>query len=168
MRQKTQQIDSRQVVDSIIRDSLVCRLALVDCERPYLIPVCFGYDGAALYVHTGMVGRKIDIIHRNPRVCFEFERGVRIKRSGRRACDWGLVYESVVGSGAIAELTRADAKLAGAGWIAAQYCGPDHDIDPEELQQTRIWRIAIDSITGRRSRTSGVEGAPAEPGAPAA
>ena len=73
MRKKNREITNRKEIDEIIRDSQVCRLALSVDDIPYLVPLSFGYDGAAIYIHTALEGKKIDYFELNPRVCFEFE-----------------------------------------------------------------------------------------------
>jgi nitroimidazol reductase NimA-like FMN-containing flavoprotein (pyridoxamine 5'-phosphate oxidase superfamily) len=68
MRRSEREIKDRAVIDAIIRQCLVCRLGLSDGEEPYIVPLCFGYDGEALYVHSASDGRKIDILRKNSRV----------------------------------------------------------------------------------------------------
>ena len=34
------------------RSCQVCRLGLCDGGEPYVVPLCFGYDGEALYFHA--------------------------------------------------------------------------------------------------------------------
>ncbi|MCW8984119.1 MAG: pyridoxamine 5'-phosphate oxidase family protein, partial [Thermoanaerobaculales bacterium] len=60
MRRRDKEITSRQEIDEIIRSALVCRIALADRDEPYVVPVSFGYDGDALFIHTARSGRKID------------------------------------------------------------------------------------------------------------
>ena len=42
MRRKDKEITNRAEMESIIRRSMVCRLALADENLPYLVPLCFG------------------------------------------------------------------------------------------------------------------------------
>ena len=40
--------------------------------RPYLVPLAYGYDGHAIYAHSGP-GRKLDLMRAEPRVTFEVD-----------------------------------------------------------------------------------------------
>src|SRR5271157_1176991 len=98
MRRSEREIKERAVIDATIRQCLVCRLGLADGVEPYIVPLCFGYDGEALYFHSASDGRKIDILRKNNRVCFEFDipEGMREAEQG---CRWGIKYRSVIGFG---------------------------------------------------------------------
>ena len=79
MRRTDREIITRKEIDSIIDSCDVCRLAFAVQNEPYLVPVSYGYDGEALYFHTAREGQKIDCIGANSRVCFEFERNVKLQ-----------------------------------------------------------------------------------------
>ncbi len=42
---------------SILRRGTVLYLAMVDGGRPYVLPLSYGYDGSALYLHCAPAGR---------------------------------------------------------------------------------------------------------------
>jgi len=156
MRRNDKEITRRAEIDAIIRDCEVCRLALAVADEPYLVPVSFGYDGLNLYFHTAAAGRKIDFISANNRVCFEFDRDVRLVEHPDRACKWTFTFESVIGFGTVHELCTAEEKAGGLNRIMEQYSGRRWEFDPAALGQTRVWRIAITSVTGKRSATKEV------------
>ena len=62
MRRKDKEITHRAEIESIIRRSMVCRLALADENIPYLVPLCFGYKDNSLYFHSVGQGRKIEML----------------------------------------------------------------------------------------------------------
>ena len=152
MRRSEKEIKDRAVIDGIIRECRVCRLGLVDEQGPYVVPLCFGYDGAALYFHCALEGRKLAAIRRDSRVCFEFDivDGVR---EAAQACSWSMDYRSVIGFGRAEILTDPEAKRAALQCLMAQYAPgagefsfPDH-----ALQRTCVFKVTIDSITGKHS-----------------
>ena len=151
MRKKEKQIGDSSEIDAIINASSVCRLALSKDNQPYLVPLCFGYDGKSLYIHTAVEGRKIDCFEANNRVCFEFEGHVQVKPDENRACKWSISYESVIGEGNIEELTDSEEKQYGLNRIMRQYSGKEWSFDPKALGVTRVWKITIASICGKRS-----------------
>ena len=110
MRRKDKQISERSIIDSVINNALVCRLATASQNMPYIVPVSFGYDGQSLFIHTAKKGKKIDYFLNNNTVCFEFENNVRLHRDDKIACNWTFEYESVIGYGQIQELLNLEDK----------------------------------------------------------
>ena len=92
MRRKEKEITATEEIEAIIAGAVVCRLAMVDGRRPYVVPLCFGYENRTLYFHTGAKGKKIDVLRNNPNVCFEFDENCRVLEQPA-ACDWGMALE---------------------------------------------------------------------------
>ena len=151
MRRRDREINNRQEIDAIISAALVCRIALSNGTEPYVVPVSFGYDGQALFIHTAKSGRKIDFIEANNRVCFELETNVSLKTDDSSACKWTFEFESVIGYGTIIELETAEDKALGLHQIMLHYSDREWDIDEKETATTRVWRIDVESVTGKRS-----------------
>ena len=103
MRRKDKEISEKHSIEKVIKESLVCRLALAKENIPYLIPVSFGYDGKSLYVHTAKEGKKVDYLQSNSQVCFEFDINVKTIEHESVACKWTTSYQSVVGFGKMIE-----------------------------------------------------------------
>ena len=68
MRRKDKEITDITETENIIRNSLVCRLALSWEDKPYIVPISFGYDGACIYFHSAVSGKKIDYMTKNQNV----------------------------------------------------------------------------------------------------
>jgi nitroimidazol reductase NimA-like FMN-containing flavoprotein (pyridoxamine 5'-phosphate oxidase superfamily) len=150
MRRKDKEIADRATIDSIIRESLVCRLAMADNEKPYIVPLCFGYKNNALYFHTAREGKKIDILKKNRAVCFEFDVCSGTKK-GESACEWGMNYKSVVGFGEATLIEDPDSKRRALDIIMHQY-GDGHYEYPENiLKKTLVIRVDIKHLTGKQS-----------------
>jgi nitroimidazol reductase NimA-like FMN-containing flavoprotein (pyridoxamine 5'-phosphate oxidase superfamily) len=111
MRRKEKQITERKEMDDIINASPVCRMAMAHGNEPYLVPLAFGYDGNAVYIHTAIQGKKIEIIEANPRVCIEFEHKVQVMKNDNQACKWSFSFQSVIGFGTISELRDPHQKI---------------------------------------------------------
>jgi nitroimidazol reductase NimA-like FMN-containing flavoprotein (pyridoxamine 5'-phosphate oxidase superfamily) len=165
MRKKNREITNRKEIDEIIRDSQVCRLALSVGDVPYLVPLSFGYDGDAIYIHTALEGKKIEYFKHNNRVCFEFERNLKLIQNAEKACKWTFWYECVIGYGTISELIELEEKKHGLNQIMEHYSGKQWEFDEGPLEKARVWKIFISSMTGKRlkkgvegSRSQGVEG----------
>ena len=152
MRRSDREITAREEIDEVVRGSDVCRLAFAVGDEPYLVPVSFGYDGREVYFHTAESGRKIDCMAANNRVCFEFERDVRLVADSEKPCSWSFTFESVIGFGTVDELVSPLEKAHGLNEVMRQYSGKTWEFDSGALERTRVWRISIESISGKRAR----------------
>jgi nitroimidazol reductase NimA-like FMN-containing flavoprotein (pyridoxamine 5'-phosphate oxidase superfamily) len=151
MRRKDREITDSELITQVITNAQVCRLGLAQDNVPYVVPVSFGYDGQALYFHTAPEGRKLDYLRANSTVCFEFEHGVELVPSGQDPCEWSFHYQSVIGYGHAVELLDATDKIAGLKQIVAQYSNRDWECNETMLKGLRVWKIAIESMTGKQS-----------------
>lgn len=154
MRRAEKEITDRAEIDSIIRRSRVCHLGLSDHGQPYVVPLNFGYDGQALYFHCAQEGRKLDILRRNNKVCFEFDIVDGIVEADQ-ACNWGTRYQSVIGFGIAHFLDDRAAKQHALTLIMAQYAERSFsfppEMPPEIVSRTALVKIEIESLTGKRS-----------------
>ena len=71
MRRRDKEITDQAELRRILQDARVCRLAMCDGDRPYLVPMSFALDGDDLVLHSARSGRKLEVLARNPAVCFE-------------------------------------------------------------------------------------------------
>ena len=90
--------ENAKEIDAILREALVCRLGLCEGGRPYVVPLCFGYEDNALYFHCSKKGKNIDIIKANNNACFEVEVDCELVEA-EKACKWDIKYKSVIGFG---------------------------------------------------------------------
>lgn len=150
MRRKEKEITEQQDLETILRRSNVCRLAMVEGDRPYIVPLNFGYSQGSLYFHSARKGRKIDILKQNPQVCFECETDVRIV-TGEKACQWGAEYKSVIGFGRARFITDPEAKKEALNIIMDHYAGRSFDFSDEDVDKVAIIGVVIEEMTGKRA-----------------
>ncbi len=152
MRRTEKEIRDRSQIDQIIARADVCRVGLSSGDRPYIVPVSFGYDGRVIYFHTATEGMKIDYMASNAQVCFEFEHDVRVVPHEHSACQWTISFYSVIGFGTVAEITDPERKQHALNQIVQHYAGTEADqFNPQSLARTRLWGITVESISGKRS-----------------
>ncbi len=152
MRRPDKEIRDREVIDQILAKARVLRLGLSKDNRAYVVPVSFGYDGSFLYIHTAREGMKIDYIASNRHVCFEAEHDVRVTGNEKDACRWTQSFYSVIGFGTIEEISDTAQKTCALNEIMKHYSGREWAFDGRMLDRTRLWRISIDQITGKRAK----------------
>lgn len=153
MRRKEREISDPSVIDDIIKRCDVCRIALVDGDKPYIVAMNFGYLRASpslIYFHCAPSGRKLDIISRNNKSCFQFDTDHNMV-SGERACDFTMKYSSVVGEGKISVVQSPEERDFGLNIIMKQYTGVvGHSFNKKTMERTTILRLEITSMTGKK------------------
>jgi nitroimidazol reductase NimA-like FMN-containing flavoprotein (pyridoxamine 5'-phosphate oxidase superfamily) len=152
VRRKEKEIQDRDLLEQVIARAQVCRLGLCRDGQPYVVPVSFGYDGEFIYFHTARQGMKLDYIAANNRVCFELEHDIRVVPAPENACDWSMSFYSVIGFGTVHEITEGGQRARALNRIMAHYSGREWELDAATLARTRVWRIAIEQVTGKRSK----------------
>ena len=150
MRKKEKEITDIKEIEKILQESNVCRLAMVDGDKPYMVPMNFGYQDGHLFFHCAKQGRKIDLIQKNPNVCFELDQLIKFKKA-KLACKWGVEYKSVIGSGRAQLLENLDEKIAALNIIMSQYSDRIFEYPDETLEKTAVIKVQIDNMTGKQS-----------------
>jgi len=152
MRRKEKEIGDRAEIDAIIRRCQVCRLGLSDHGTPYVVPLCFGYDGQALFFHCAREGRKLEILKQNGRVCVEFDivEGVEENLQG---CDWDIRYQCVLAAGRASLVEGAADKERALALIMDHYAPRQtFSFPPEAVRRAAVVKIDIENLTGKQSK----------------
>jgi nitroimidazol reductase NimA-like FMN-containing flavoprotein (pyridoxamine 5'-phosphate oxidase superfamily) len=150
VRRTDREIKDAAAIRAIMEEALVCRIGLSDGGMPYVVPMNYGLGESCLYLHCAAEGRKLDILRKNDRVCFEMDLMREIK-PGKEPCGWGALYESVIGFGR-AVIVEVPAEKRAALDRIMEHCGAKGPFSyPDEtLARTAVIRIDIESITGKR------------------
>ena len=105
MANKNKKSIDQDLIDRVIRGSQICHLSCCLEHQPYLVPISFGYDGQAIYIHTSQTGKKIAIFEKNPRVCLSFVAHAALAPDSDQACKFSFESSSVIAEGRIQEIT---------------------------------------------------------------
>lgn len=151
MRKAEREIKDYGELEEVIRRAEVCRLGMVDGREPYVVPLNFGYRDGTLFFHCAKEGRKLDILRRNPMVCFELEAGVHLVE-GDKACGWSTSYESVIGWGKAEIVMDEKGVREGLEVIMDHFTDGPFDFDPRSLSLTAVIKVIVERMTGKRSK----------------
>ncbi|MBR9985414.1 MAG: pyridoxamine 5'-phosphate oxidase family protein [Desulfosarcina sp.] len=150
MRRKDKAISDASMINAVIEKATVCRLGMVDGDRPYIVPLCFGHLDNTLYFHGALKGRKIDILKENPNVCFEFDIAVEALKDAD-ACNWSMKFQSVVGFGRASIVEELALKRQALGIIMAQYSDKTFEFPENKVNATALIKVEIETMTGKQS-----------------
>lgn len=143
-------IEDREEIEDIIGRAAVGRLGLVADGEPYVVPLNFAYQGGRIYFHTGLEGRKLEMIQKNPRVCFEVDEQIEVVIS-EQACLSTAHYCSVIAWGTARLLDGTEDKMKALELLVAKYAG-DTECEPlpeHALSIVNVCEIEIDTMTAK-------------------
>lgn len=150
MRRKEKEIQDRTEIEAVIRKANICRLGLSVDNRPYIVPLNFGFEGNHLYFHTAREGKKIEMIRQNNNVCFELEADCEAVRA-ESPCDWTMRFQSVIGYGRASLVTDAEEKQRSLDVIVEHYSAQPLEYSSNLLDRLAIIKVDIDDMTGKKS-----------------
>ena len=162
MRQAGRQLRSTTQLHSVVEACQTVRIACIDEEGLFIVPMSFGYDWAdpeeinadeprlALWVHSASAGRKVEAFDREPRVAIEMDVQDGLI-TGTYACAYSYAYRSIMGTGTIHRIQGTDAKRYGLTRIM-QHLAPEASagFTDQALARTNIYCIDIDHFTGKQ------------------
>ena len=155
MRRKDREVTELCDILSILDKCKVCRVAMVDDGMPYIVPLNFGYSCdngvTVLYFHSAFQGRKIDIMRKNPNVCFEADCSHKLTE-GETACDFGYLYESVIGEGTIAFIEDDEEKAAALNRIMLHQTGREFKFKADMMKSVAVYKLIVSSLSGKAKR----------------
>ncbi|MBN1572254.1 MAG: pyridoxamine 5'-phosphate oxidase family protein [Deltaproteobacteria bacterium] len=150
MRKREKLVSDVGEIERILTGAKVLRVAFSKDDRPYIVPVNFGYESGRLFFHTGYRGKKMEFLMANPEVCFEVDSKVEVVPSDE-ACGFSCRYMSIVGYGTARLVEDVEEKIRSLDIIMAHYSDKKFEYKPEVLKITAVVEITISYMTGRRS-----------------
>jgi hypothetical protein len=146
-----QWIENRAEMENILNKAAVGRLGLIADGEPYVVPLNFACSDGRIYFHTGVEGRKIEAIQKNPRVCFEVDEMSEVVFNREQTCFSTAYYHSVIAWGT-ARFLESDAEKMKALEIIVMKYAPEKSYEPppeHALAIVSVCEIQIDKMTGK-------------------
>lgn len=156
MRRKEREIKDISELVKILSKTYVGTLSVSGGEYPYAVPLNFGFSENEgefkVYFHCASEGKKIELIKKNPKVCFEVHTMEKITGEGESACVYSCAYESVIGFGCARELTSHNEKKDALIKIMENCTGREFDFNENQTRGVTVFEIAFREVTGKRSK----------------
>ena len=158
MRRTDRAVTDNRQIQSIIEQAKVVHIGMIDNDRPYVVPMQYGFmfaDGQlTLYVHCAKEGRKLNIIKKNPRVFIELETEAVIISGGDIPCKYGSEYASVMGDGTAVVVEDVAEKIFGLQLLMKTQTGRDFEITAQMATSVTVLRIDVPCVTAKsRAKT---------------
>ncbi len=144
-------ITSKQDILDVLRRCQWCHVAMVDAEnKPYVIPMNFGFIDDTIYIHGAAEGKKIGILRNNPAVCINFSIDQELRyQSEQVACSWSMKYRSVLCYGTVEFVEDPVEKMKGMNVVMAQYTNREFTYNHPSIREVSVLRIKVARFEGR-------------------
>ena len=145
----------REITDTteicrILDTAKVIHIGMIDGDRPYIVPMNYGYtfeDGKLVfYLHGAKTGRKLDVLRANPRVCFEMECDVQ-SFDGNIACQYGMAYASIMGNGTAELIEDVEDKKTALSLLMKAQTGKEFSFEDKMTTMVAIVKIDVSEYT---------------------
>lgn len=148
---KNRVITLKEEIERIILSCEVCNLAMVDQEnKPYVIPMNFGYKQDVIYLHSSQNGKKVDILKNNPKVAVSFSTGHELRwQSEKVACSYSMKYKSVLASGNVEFVEDREEKIAALDVIMENYAKQSFKYSEPSLKEVLVFKVLVNKLEGR-------------------
>jgi nitroimidazol reductase NimA-like FMN-containing flavoprotein (pyridoxamine 5'-phosphate oxidase superfamily) len=157
VRRKEKEITHVSEKIEVIEKNKVCRLALSENDRPYIVPLNYGYsfeNGAlTLYFHSAKEGKKLEIIRKNPWACFEIDGDAGLIE-GDKPCEYSYAFQSVIGTGRIAFMETPEEKRMALNKLMRHMTGSDeaYDFPEKALAAVAVYKMEVEEFTGKEKK----------------
>lgn len=153
MRRQDRLVDDPDELQSILKECKVCRIATIDEEGLYIVPMNFGYeyDGErlALYVHSARDGRKVRAFRNRAPIAFEMDTGHELVE-GNIACQTSYRYKSIIGNGDIQEVTDNAGKSKALNAMMQHLTGKAFQFNDKMMNAVAVFRINVSRFSGKK------------------
>ena len=151
-RREREVTDINEILGILDRAKIV-HVGMIDADSPYVVPMNYGYTmengKLTLYLHGAKEGRKLDILHQNPKVFIEIDTDI-VPFEGITACHYGVGYSSVMGEG-IAELVEdAEGKREALSILMKTQTGKDFTFDDRMVSVVTCIKICVTDFTAKK------------------
>jgi len=137
----------------IINKCKVCRIAMIDANKPYIVPLNFGYsvddNTVTLFFHSAKEGRKVDVLRSNPVVCFEMDCENQLITADI-PCKYGYAFESIIGNGNITFIEDVHEKMVALNMIMKHQTGKEFTFDEKSVGSVLVYKLVVTDLSGKK------------------
>ena len=146
------QITEPKQIMEILENAKVLHLRRAVDNEPYGVPMNYGAameEGKlVLNLHSALQGKKLDMIRANPRVFFEMDWGLT-PFEGKKPCQYGLSYSSVMGRGEARIVEDVEEKKKAMSILMKTQTGKDFTFEDRLVSIVAVVRIDVSEYTAK-------------------
>ena len=144
-------LTSKAQMEEIILKCQVCYISMIDMEnKPYVLPMNFGYKDDYIYLHGRRTGKKIDTLRANPEVCLVFSTDHQMKYVNEDvACSWSMRYRSVMVHGKVEFIDDPADRIKAMNIIMSHYAGHEYIYNEPAIKEVQPFKIMVEKMEGR-------------------
>lgn len=150
---REREVTDKNEIRGILDRAKVVHVGMIDGDRPYVVPMNYGYEmdgtGLTLYLHGAKVGRKLDVIRANPKVFIEIDTDI-VPFEGDHACKYGVSYASVMGDGLAEIVEDPEEKMWAMTTLMKTQTGKDFAFNEKLVSVVSVIKITVPQITAKR------------------
>ncbi len=148
---KNRALDNPRDLIDIIEKCDVCYVSMVDNEnKPYVIPMNFGFANNTILLHGAKQGKKIDILKNNPNVCIVFSTDHQLRWQNEEvACSWSMKYRSVLAFGQVEFIDDNKEKEIMLHQFMKSYSPKNFKFSKPSLEEVQLIKVPVDKMEGR-------------------
>ena len=154
MRRKDREVTDPTRIADVINRCACCRVGFYDDGEVYIVPLNFGYEikdnSFTFYFHGAAEGRKIDLIHKNPKAGFEMDTDLAVYAVGgsETACDYTARFQSVIGSGVVSVVSEPEEKRLGLSLLMEHNAGRREWVFSEKMvEAVTVFKLTVAKLS---------------------
>ena len=138
----TDEGEIRRILDT----AKVLRLGIAVDNVPHIVPLNYGYTlengRLVLYMHSAVNGNKLELLRKNPNVCFELDCD-NVPFEGQVACQYGLSYSAISGRGRAVLVEDVAEKMAAMSILMKTQTGKDFTFNERLVSIVAVIRVDV-------------------------
>jgi hypothetical protein len=144
---------SEKETEDILKEQVIGRIGCHANDITYVVPVTYVYDGVNIYAHSSATGMKMDMMRKNPEICFEVD-AVRDMANWKSVIAWGVFEPITNDEEKVAAMKKLVDKLS--PLITSETAQPSHGLmkhagDVKGIP-VQMYKIKLKNKTGRFER----------------
>ena len=145
-------VESRKEMEKLLVEERVGYLGMSNNDKPYVIPMTYGYIRGRIIFHCALKGRKIELIRNNANVCFTVSRHFGEMVSHPQGAECHINSDSVICYGKARIIDDLEERCEVLNAFNRCLQPNAREITLEEVKHCLAVEIVVDEMTGRTER----------------
>ena len=145
-------VESRKEMEKLLIEERLGYLGMSVDNKPYVIPMTYGYVGGRIIFHCEVKGRKLDILRNNANVCFTVSRYFGEMVSHPQGAECHINSDSVICYGRARIIDDLEERCEVLNVFNRCLQPGAREIVLAEVQHCLAVEIVVDEMTGRTER----------------